>query len=44
MALKGANAQHEGEEQPDRWALDEELAQVGTRWGIDPTRDLAATH
>jgi aryl-alcohol dehydrogenase-like predicted oxidoreductase len=44
MALKGANPAHEGAEQPDRWALDDELAEVGTRWGIDPRRDLLATH
>ena len=43
MTLKGANPEHEGDERPDRWALDEELAAVGTRWGIDPARDLAAT-
>jgi aryl-alcohol dehydrogenase-like predicted oxidoreductase len=44
MALKGANPQHEGEERPDRWQLSEDLAEVGTRWGIDPARDLIATH
>ena len=44
MALKGANPQHEGEERPDRWHLNEELAAVGDRWGIDPDRDLAAAH
>ncbi len=44
MALKGANPQHEGEERPDRWELSSELADVGTRWGIDPARDLVATH
>jgi aryl-alcohol dehydrogenase-like predicted oxidoreductase len=44
MALKGANPQHEGEERPDRWELSSELADVGTRWGIDPARDLIATH
>jgi len=44
MALKGANPAHEGEERPDRWALDEELAAVGERWGIDPQRDLLTTH
>jgi len=44
MALKGANPEHEGEERPDRWALDEDLAAVGSRWGIDPVRDLVATH
>jgi aryl-alcohol dehydrogenase-like predicted oxidoreductase len=43
MVLKGANSEHEGEEQPDRWALSQELNEVGTRWGIDPTRDLVAT-
>jgi aryl-alcohol dehydrogenase-like predicted oxidoreductase len=43
MALKGANPAHEGEEQPDRWGLDEELAGVGDRWGIDPDRDLVAS-
>ncbi|HWB69941.1 MAG TPA: aldo/keto reductase [Solirubrobacterales bacterium] len=41
MALKGASAEHEGSERPDRWALDEELIAVGERWGIDPERDLA---
>src|ERR1044072_1203968 len=41
MALKGASPVHEGEERPDRWALDGELAAVGERWGIDPERDLA---
>ena len=44
MALKGANPQHEGEERPDRWQLTSDLAEVGTRWGIDPARDLIATH
>jgi aryl-alcohol dehydrogenase-like predicted oxidoreductase len=43
MALKGASPQHEGEERPDRWPLSEELTEVGGRWGIDPTRDLAHT-
>jgi aryl-alcohol dehydrogenase-like predicted oxidoreductase len=41
MALKGASPSHEGEERPDRWALDGELVAVGRRWGIDPARDLA---
>jgi aryl-alcohol dehydrogenase-like predicted oxidoreductase len=41
MALKGANPGHEGEERPDRWALDPDLVAVGERWGIDPERDLA---
>jgi aryl-alcohol dehydrogenase-like predicted oxidoreductase len=35
MALKGANPAHEGEERPDRWALSDELAEVGRRWGVD---------
>jgi aryl-alcohol dehydrogenase-like predicted oxidoreductase len=42
MALKGASPGHDGEERPDRWALDGELAAVGERWGIDPERDLAS--
>jgi len=41
MALKGASPEHEGEERPDRWALDEGLAEAGRRWGVDPERDLA---
>jgi aryl-alcohol dehydrogenase-like predicted oxidoreductase len=44
MALKGASAEHEGEERPDRWPLTDDLAAVGTRWGIDPQRDLVASH
>jgi aryl-alcohol dehydrogenase-like predicted oxidoreductase len=40
MALKGASPEHEGEERPDRWPLDGELAAVGKRWGIGPNRDL----
>src|SRR6201999_1012719 len=40
MALKGANPSFEGDEQPDRWPLSPELADVGGRWGIDPVRDL----
>jgi aryl-alcohol dehydrogenase-like predicted oxidoreductase len=43
MALKGANPTFEGEEQPDRWALSPELAEVGGRWGIDPERDLVGS-
>ncbi len=41
MTLKGASLGHEGEERPDRWALDDELVEVGERWGIDPSRDLS---
>jgi aryl-alcohol dehydrogenase-like predicted oxidoreductase len=44
MALKGASPEHEGEERPDRWPLTDDLAEVGSRWGIDPQRDLVATH
>jgi aryl-alcohol dehydrogenase-like predicted oxidoreductase len=44
MPLKGASLEHEGEERPDRWPLTADLAAVGIRWGIDPGRDLAATH
>jgi hypothetical protein len=40
MALKGASPQHTGEEQPDRWKLDEDLVSVAERWRIDPERDL----
>jgi aryl-alcohol dehydrogenase-like predicted oxidoreductase len=40
MALKGGNPGFEGDEQPDRWPLNQELAEVGGRWGIDPERDL----
>jgi aryl-alcohol dehydrogenase-like predicted oxidoreductase len=40
MALKGANPDFEGDEQPDRWPLSAELVEVGGRWGIDPGRDL----
>ncbi|HEX2266477.1 MAG TPA: aldo/keto reductase [Solirubrobacterales bacterium] len=44
MTLKGASPEHEGDERPDRWPLTDDLAEVGTRWGIDPTRDLVSTH
>jgi aryl-alcohol dehydrogenase-like predicted oxidoreductase len=43
MALKGANPAHEGEEQPDRWALSDDLVATGQRWGIDPQRDLVVS-
>ncbi|MBK5220189.1 MAG: aldo/keto reductase [Thermoleophilia bacterium] len=43
MALKGANPAHEGAEQPDRWALNEDLVAVGARWGIEPRRDLVVS-
>jgi aryl-alcohol dehydrogenase-like predicted oxidoreductase len=41
MSLKGAAPDHEGEAQPDRWALTPELDALAGRWGIDPRRDLA---
>ena len=41
MALKGASAEHTGDEGPDRWPLDDELEAVARRWGIEPERDLA---
>jgi aryl-alcohol dehydrogenase-like predicted oxidoreductase len=43
MALKGANPAFEGDEQPDRWPLSQDLVEVGGRWGIDPERDLAGS-
>jgi aryl-alcohol dehydrogenase-like predicted oxidoreductase len=43
MALKGASPEHEGEERPDRWGLDDELVAVGRRWGVEPERDLVAS-
>ena len=41
MALKGAVPGFEGEPLADRWPLDEELAGLAERWGIDPQRDLS---
>jgi aryl-alcohol dehydrogenase-like predicted oxidoreductase len=40
MLLKGGTPDHEGDELPDRWEIDEELAAVAERWAIDPERDL----
>jgi aryl-alcohol dehydrogenase-like predicted oxidoreductase len=40
MALKGASPQHDGDERPDRWQLDDRLVDVARRWRIDPGRDL----
>jgi aryl-alcohol dehydrogenase-like predicted oxidoreductase len=42
MALKGASAQHSGDERPDAWPLEPRLEVVAKRWRIDPARDLAA--
>jgi aryl-alcohol dehydrogenase-like predicted oxidoreductase len=44
MALKGASPEHEGEPAPDRWPLDDELAQLAERWAIDPSAQLVQTH
>ena len=43
MALKGASPEHEGDERPDRWAMDERLTEVAERWRIEPRRDLIGT-
>jgi aryl-alcohol dehydrogenase-like predicted oxidoreductase len=43
MTLKGASPEHDGPSRPDRWGLDEQLAAVAARWGVDPERDLLAT-
>jgi aryl-alcohol dehydrogenase-like predicted oxidoreductase len=43
MVLKGASPAFEGDEQPDRWGLSEDLVAAGSRWGIDPERDLVAS-
>ena len=40
MLLKGATPDHEGEERPDRWAIEPEQQQLADRFGIDPERDL----
>jgi aryl-alcohol dehydrogenase-like predicted oxidoreductase len=40
MTLKGASPEHQGEEKPDRWVVDERLEGVARRWGIEPDRDL----
>jgi len=43
MALKGASPAFAGEATADRWGLDEGLAALAARWGIDPARDLAGS-
>jgi hypothetical protein len=40
MLLKGATPDHEGEERPDRWAVEPEQRELATRFGIEPERDL----
>jgi aryl-alcohol dehydrogenase-like predicted oxidoreductase len=42
MALKGASPRHEGAERPDAWPLDDDLREVGRRFGIEAERDLIA--
>ncbi len=46
MALKGATPEHEGDERPDRWALNDQLEDIARRWQIEPEQDLvqAAAH
>jgi aryl-alcohol dehydrogenase-like predicted oxidoreductase len=43
MLLKGATPDHEGEDQPDRWALGPDQVELARRWRIDPARDLRKT-
>jgi aryl-alcohol dehydrogenase-like predicted oxidoreductase len=40
MLLKGATPDHEGPALTDRWSVDDQLAELATRWRIDPARDL----
>jgi aryl-alcohol dehydrogenase-like predicted oxidoreductase len=40
MVLKGASPDFDGEPQPDRWPLSDELEALAARWSIDPRRDL----
>jgi aryl-alcohol dehydrogenase-like predicted oxidoreductase len=44
MALKGGTPEFEGDERPDAWPMNDELAAVADRWSIDPARQLVATH
>ena len=43
MKLKGASPVHEGEERPDAWPLDDELREIGRRFGIEADRDLVGS-
>ena len=43
MKLKGASPVHEGEERPDAWPLDDELREIGRRFGIEADRDLVSS-
>jgi aryl-alcohol dehydrogenase-like predicted oxidoreductase len=40
MALKGASPDHDGDQRPDRWPLNDRLQDVARRWRIEPDRDL----
>jgi aryl-alcohol dehydrogenase-like predicted oxidoreductase len=40
MSLKGASPEHSGDELPDRWGVNDDLAGVARRWQIEPERDL----
>jgi len=40
MLLKGGSPEFSGDEQPDRWTLDDHLESVAARWEIEPGRDL----
>ena len=44
MVLKGASRSHVTPPEADKWGLSPDLEAIGTRWGIDPDRDLAYTH
>jgi aryl-alcohol dehydrogenase-like predicted oxidoreductase len=44
MALKGASPEHQGDQRPDRWPLDDRLEDVARRWRIEPERDLVQAH
>lgn len=43
MKLKGASPVHEGDERPDAWPLDDDLREVGRRFGIEAERDLVGS-
>jgi hypothetical protein len=40
MTLKGASLEYEGAPVADRWPINDGLASLASRWGIDPARDL----
>ena len=44
MELKGGNPAHTGETLADRWSVTPELAQVASRWQIDPAAQLVCNH